>query len=195
MRRFLIPALILAAAAMATAAKADTFNYTYTGQAYDATANTYIDVSFDLTLTGSTQVGSSFGTAIFGLNEISSSDSTVNGEAVSFDDTAIMYTTNPIGLYAIGYDDDSNLNYDNLFYASSTPPEDMTPTPLDDEGLGFTAGGDFFQIYSYTTFNGTNYTAEYGVPVSATPEPSSLLLLGTGLAGIVSAIRRKAKSR
>jgi hypothetical protein len=96
---------------------------------------------------------------------------------------------------------------DNLF-------TDAAPY-LSENGLSFEAGGTDYNIYFYATSSGgyeaTNCTAgeqtcitanQYGVPSTpvsfevsnVTPEPSSLLLLGTGLLGLAVVLFRREKA-
>jgi len=75
-------------------------------------------------------------------------------------------------------------------------------TYVDHGGLLFTVNGEFVNLWAGdNNYPGTSYSLSYGdgifypgtMEISLTPEPGSLLLLGTGLLGLAFVVFRKAK--
>lgn len=147
--------------AVAFGASADTFNFAYSGAG----------VSANGVITAVPQGGSQFlATDITGF---------YNGDAI----TGIIPCAPP-GSVCTNY----GFAYNNLF--------DTNEPHFDIYGLLYsTAGGDIVNLY----FDGTQYIswdASGGTVITegrltATPEPSTLLMLGSGMIGVAGVVRRK----
>ena len=79
--------------------------------------------------------------------------------------------------------------YDNLLFLNSTPQLDLSGILLSwnggDVNLGFNGG-------HYVQWNPTEYVLDFSA--SATPEPSTLITLGTGLLGLAGLARKRLSS-
>jgi hypothetical protein len=151
------------------------------------------DTTYDFQATGSGFESSGTftvaATATPGVFDVTNITGKVNGTAIT-------------GLIPGSYDpsnptenDNGDFYFDNVFY--STEPY------LDNAGLGIDVGNSGYQVnffynsgpdsyWFWDNDNNTNFALDsFTVAVAPTPEPSSLLLLGTGVLGFAGAIRRR----
>jgi hypothetical protein len=97
----------------------------------------------------------------------------------------------------------ANLTYDNLFYPSNSPGSELdgngivlTPGPSGVAGTGLGIwDGPSQEFFGYVPGGYENLTTPFTatlVPApSAAPEPGSLVLLGTGLVGLATTLKRR----
>jgi len=182
MKRFSVALLALATAlAIAPAALADTFSYTFQGSNLDA----------HLTFTAVSDGGGTYTITYVTGTILAAPDitptTTVNTAPV-FDPNG----TNPAD-YGPLVPNGDEVQYDNLLSPGST-------LALDFSGVLFDVGGVYVNIFSnngsYEWLDSGMYsnTSNVGDPIAATPEPSSLLLLGTGLLALAFFAFRKSKT-
>lgn len=184
MKKLFFVLLVLAAAlAITPGALADTFSYSFGGSGL-STSLTFTGVSngdgsYTITnVNGTVYSAGSDITSPVDINEAPYPDP--NGTA-----------SNTVTLDGLG------IMYDNQLFPTQSPVLDFGGVLFDVNGLyidifgvtnGVTSGYQWLDTGSYQNPSGG------GQPIEFTPEPSSLLLLGTGLLGLMFIVFRKAKS-
>jgi len=178
MKRYGLALLAIAAAlAITPAALADTFYFSFNSSAVNA----------DGTLVG-TEIGNT-GVYTITSGTINILNSVFSGPAGSGTFVAALSSCCTGGPET-----------DNLLYPSGSP---TYGTYVDFDGMNFTVNGEVVSLWAGdNNYPGTSYSLGYGdgifypgtMSVSLTPEPASLLLLGTGLLGLAFIAFRKAKS-
>lgn len=183
LKKFCSAAILLYASSLCSSAKAraDTFTFTSGGVGYAFSASGTLTGVADPSVSGAFDITGGFGQ----VNGVAMT--LVNPGTTAGNNVAVTYTDS----YGTAY-----YNYDNVVYTNGSA--------LDLYGLLFADGGDhtnFFAQNGQTSFtndeaNTTSFPITFSVTdtstsAAVTPEPSSMLLLATGMLGTAVVLRRR----
>ena len=177
MKKFYLALLAMAAAlAITPAALADAFGYTFTAGSLTATG----------TLTGYLVAPGEY--------EITSGTITITGGGAEQGSGGVLLqnTSGPGGTTNFNAGGGTILTFDDLLFVGSNPEVNGAGLLFELNGVGLNLWGN--GPNSYTLFEGNYLSSADGTFITYTPEPTSLLLLGTGLLGLAFVAFRRAKS-
>jgi len=215
-------ALVTGLAASTTAARADTYAFSFSGGGLSGSGILTVSNAVVPGVPGARQVTGITGT-------FSDSIANFSGAITGLQTTSLPSNINPSGTFVPPGEqsDGFGFSYDNLFYPDGNSPVVCPPPPPGDPFPPYPFGGGLFDIYGLLFNVQGGYSVDlwsngvvpgfgltygvgdslhgvvlntYGEPFSgtsvnvsttATPEPGSLLLLGTGMSGLIVGLQRK----
>ncbi len=217
-KQLVVPAMLLIAASLPHAAKADTIPLSFTGPGVNGTVVVTYGPTMDLKYPGAlevTDVSGTFTDTNNGLNIINAAIGALVPITHDMPEPLNTLAPNDFSRFAVGGglppENNGFLTYDNLFWPAGSE-QTASDYPLhggylDIYGLMFEIGGGrVVDFWSNGTISGSGSGPVYGVAVATpamaldytggvtvtvTPEPASIGLLGGGLVLLWSGIRQR----
>jgi len=215
-KMFVVLATLLFTAVLASPANASTFNFTFTGPGVSgnitltyglATDSTYADA---IEVTG---ISGTFSDSNNGLNLVDVPILSLVPLNHAAPEATNLLAPNDFSKFIVPTLLHGSLSYDNLYWPNGSP-QTASDYPfgggfLDIYGLLFDIGNnEVVNLWSNGSPDGSGNGPIYGVAVAtadtgldyvdsgvSVPEPSSLLMLGFGIAGLAGTLRRRSINR
>ncbi len=213
---FVLLAMLLVAASLSVRANASTFDFSFAGPGVSGTIMFSYGTATDAKYSNAfeiTGISGTFSDSNNGLNIVNAPILSLEPINYATPDPTNLLAPHDFSKFAVasGLPPQNNgvLTYDNLFWPGGSP-QTASDYPLfggflDIYGLMFDiGGGTVVDLWSNGSFNG-NPPIDYGVAVatsstaldyvsggvSVTPEPGTLIMFGSGVAGLAGILRRK----